>query len=66
MPPALIYAKPGLVRIQCVSELPLPEDPLLREVADATDRIGPHMAGITLCHRICIAQRHANVRLIFP
>lgn len=49
-------AKPGLVRIQYVSELPMPEDPLLREVADATGLIGPNMAGITLGYGIFIVE----------
>jgi len=56
--------KPELVRVQYVSELPMPEDPLLREVAEATGLIGPHMAGITLGYGIFIVERHADVRLI--
>jgi hypothetical protein len=32
----------------------MPEDPLLREVADATGLIGPNMAGITLGYGIFI------------
>jgi hypothetical protein len=38
-------AEPGLVRIKYVSELPMPEDQLLREIAEATGLIGPNMAG---------------------
>jgi hypothetical protein len=57
-------AKPELVRILYVSELPMPEDPLLREVADATGLIGPNMAGLTLGYGIFIVERHADVRLI--
>ena len=57
-------AKPGLVRIQYVSEIPLPKDPLLLEVADATGLIGQNTAGITLGYGIFIVERHADVRLI--
>lgn len=57
-------AKPGLVRIQYVSELPMPEDSLLREIANATGLIGPNMAGITLGYGIFIVERHADIRLI--
>lgn len=57
-------AKPELVRILYVSELPMPEDPLLREVADATGLIGPNMAGLTLGYGIFIVERYNNVRLI--
>lgn len=57
-------AEPGLVRIKYVSELPMPEDQLLREVAEATGLIGPNMAGMTLGHGIFIVERHADVRLI--
>lgn len=57
-------AKPELVRIQYVSEVPMPDDPLLREVADATGLIGPNTAGITLGYGIFIVERHADVRLI--
>lgn len=57
-------AQPGLVRILYVSELPIPQEPLLREVADATGLIGPNMAGLTLGYGIFIVDRHADVRLI--
>lgn len=57
-------AEPGLVRIKYVSELPMPEDQLLREVAEATGLIGPNMAGMTLGYGIFIVERHADVRLI--
>ena len=57
-------AKPGLVRIKHVSELPMPEDPLLREVVHATGLIGPNMAGMTLGYGIFIVERYADVRLI--
>lgn len=57
-------AKPELVRILYVSELPTPEDPLLREVANATGLIGPNMAGLTLGYGIFIVETHTSVRLI--
>jgi hypothetical protein len=57
-------AKPGLVRIQYVSEVPLPEDPVLREAAVATGLLGPDTAGITLGYGIFIVKKHADVRLI--
>jgi hypothetical protein len=56
--------KPELVRIQYVSELPMPEDPLLREVADATGLIGSDTAGITVGYGIFIVEKCADVRLI--
>jgi len=57
-------AKPELVRIQFVSELPMPEDPLLRQITDTTGVIGPHMAGLTLGYGIYVVEKHADVRLI--
>lgn len=57
-------AKPQLVRILYVPELPMPEDPLLRQVATATGLIGPNMAGMTLGYGIFIVEPYATVRLI--
>ena len=57
-------SKPGLVRIHYVSELPLPDDPVLREVAQHTGLIGPGMIGLTLGHGIFIVDGHGDARLI--
>lgn len=57
-------AKPGLVRIMYVSKLPMPDDPMLRKVADSTGLNGPKMAGMTLGYGIFILEGRATARLI--
>lgn len=46
------------IRIQMVDTLPLPEDPLLANVARATGLMGPNMTGLTLGHGIYICRGH--------
>ena len=57
-------AKPELVRIQYVAEVPAPEDPMLRAVTDAAEFIGPHTTGMTFGYGIFIVESHAGARLI--
>lgn len=56
--------KPELVRIMQVDELPLPEDPFLKEAAIQTGLLGPHMAGLTLGHSILVVRGALNSRLL--
>ena len=55
-------AHPELVRIMHVDRLPVPEDPLLREVALAIDL--PNMAGLTLGHGIYLVRGHDEASLV--
>ena len=55
---------PDLIRVMLVDELPLPDDPFLREAAVQTGLLGPHMAGLTLGHSILIARGTLSSRLL--
>lgn len=55
---------PDLIRVMLVDELPLPDDPFLREAAVQTGLLGPHMAGLTLGHCILIARGTLSSRLL--
>lgn len=55
---------PELIRILLVKELPLPDEPVLREAAVGTGLIGPHMAGLTLGHSILIVNGTLDLRLL--
>jgi len=55
---------PEKVRISIVPEIPLPDDPTLREVAVQTDLLGPNTAGITFGYGIYICDGHLSNRLI--
>jgi hypothetical protein len=57
-------ARPELVRVRYVSQLPVPDDPLLRDVALASGLLGPGMVGLTLGHGIYIVEGHGHVRLM--
>lgn len=57
-------AKPELVRVKYVTQLPLPDDPLLQQVALATGLLGPGMVGLTLGHGIFIVDGYGDVRLM--
>ena len=56
--------RPDLIRVYGVPLLPLPEDPELRQVAIATNMLGPDMVGLTLGHGIYICHGHRNTRLL--
>lgn len=55
---------PELIRISLVDELPLPSDPQLRLAAQFAGLLGPHMAGLTLGHGVCICRAHQSVWLL--
>jgi hypothetical protein len=55
---------PELIRIALVEQLPLPSDPELQQAAITTGLLGPHMAGVTLGHSICICRPHNSIRLL--
>jgi len=55
---------PELIRIALVDRLPLPSDPNLQQAAITTGLLGPHMAGVTLGHSICVCRPHNSIRLL--
>lgn len=55
---------PEKIRIKLVSELPLPEEPTLREAALQTGLLGPGMVGLTIGYGIFIISGHDSIRLI--
>lgn len=71
LPPPLIEVarqvgvwQPDKIRVKLVDQLPMPEEPLLRQAAIQTGLLGPEMVGLTLGHSIFIVHGHATVRLI--
>ena len=56
--------RPELIRMILVDELPLPEEPLLREAPLETGLLGPGMVGLTLGYSIFVISGHDTVRLI--
>lgn len=57
-------AKPKLVKVKYVPALPVPDDPLLKDIALRTGLLGPGMVGLTLGHSIYIVTGHENFRLM--
>ena len=55
---------PELIRIALVELLPLPFDPELQQAANMTGLLGPHIAGVTLGHSICVCRPHNSIRLL--
>ena len=55
---------PDLVRIRMVNQLPIPEEPHLKEAAFQTGLLGPGMVGLTLGHSILVVQGHFNLGLL--
>jgi hypothetical protein len=55
---------PERIRISPVPELPLPDDPELRQAALQTGLLGPGMVGLTLGYGIYICQGHQSKRLL--
>jgi hypothetical protein len=56
--------QPERIRVKLVDQLPMPEEPLLKEAAIQTGLLGPHMAGLTLGYSIFIVHGQDTVRLI--
>lgn len=55
---------PELIRVKLVDQLPLPEEPMLRQAAIETGLLGPNMVGLTLGHSIFIVHGHNDMRLL--
>lgn len=55
---------PERIRYCFVENLPLPEDPVLREAALQTGLLGPHMVALTLGYSVMICHGHLTVRLM--
>lgn len=55
---------PEKIRIKLVEQLPLPEEPMLKQAAIETGLLGPHMAGLTLGYSILICRGQDTVRLL--
>ncbi|MGC1459456.1 MAG: hypothetical protein WA825_14365 [Steroidobacteraceae bacterium] len=56
--------EPERVRILEVSEVPRPQDPELRQAAEAMGLLGPHTIGLTLGHGIYIVAGYSSNRLV--
>jgi len=56
--------QPQRIRVKLVDELPLPEEPLLRQAAIQTGLLGPGMAGLTLGHSIFVVHWQDSLRLL--
>jgi hypothetical protein len=61
---AVGVANPENIRVLMVDSLPLPEDPLLREVAVQTGLLGDDMVGLTLGYGIYLCGDYRIERLI--
>lgn len=61
---AVGVSHPEKIRISVVSELPLPSEPTLRDVAVQTGLLGPNMIGITFGYGIYVCDGHISNRLI--
>ena len=57
-------ARPELIRIAEVDEIPLPSDPQLQQAALLTGLLGSDTAGLTLGYGIYIRRAHISVRLL--
>lgn len=55
---------PEQIRVKLVDQLPMPEEPMLKQAAIETGLLGPHMAGLTLGYGILICRGHDTVRLL--
>jgi len=55
---------PELIRVKLVDQLPLPEEPVLRQAALETGLLGPNMIGLTLGYSILLVKNHESARLI--
>jgi hypothetical protein len=57
-------AAPERVRVLVATQLPLPEDPALREAALQTGLLGPGMIGLTLGYGIYLVAGYESPRLL--
>jgi hypothetical protein len=57
-------AHPEQISTITVNQLPLPDDPLLKQAALQTGLLGPGMVGLTLGHSIFIVRGFLNLRLL--
>jgi hypothetical protein len=55
---------PERIRVAEVLELPMPDDPELRQAAMATGLLGPDMVGLTLGYGVYVRAGHATIRLM--
>jgi hypothetical protein len=55
---------PELIRVAEVPQLPLPEDPELKNATLATGLFGPSMVGLTLGYGVYVCRGHGNLRLL--
>jgi hypothetical protein len=55
---------PDQIRIKLVEQLPMPEEPMLKQAAIETGLLGPHMAGLTLGYSILICRGQDTDRLL--
>lgn len=63
---ALGIAHPEKVRLLYVENIPLPEDPVLRAAAEATQLLTPHTAGLTVRYGIFVrSDCRGQKRLVF-
>ena len=56
--------RPELIRVKVVEQLPLPENPELREASLQTGLLGPGMVGLTLGYGIYLCRGHETNRLV--
>jgi hypothetical protein len=57
-------AAPEKIRLALVDEVPMPDDPMLREVVIRTGLLNQDIAGLTLGYAIFITPRHLSRRLL--
>ncbi|MBB5546520.1 hypothetical protein [Paraburkholderia fungorum] len=55
---------PDKIRLSLVDEVPMPHDPMLREIAIRTGLLNDDLAGLTLGYAIFITPRHFSRRLL--
>lgn len=57
-------SQPERIRVQMVDRLPVPENPVLAQVAESTGLLGPNMVGLTLGYGLYICNGHRNRSLV--
>ncbi len=55
---------PQLIRVKLVDQLPLPEEPTLKQAALQTGLLGPGTVGLTFGYGLFIVQGHDTARLL--
>lgn len=61
---AVGVARPELIRVVEVAELPFPADPKLSVATTQYRLLGPHMAGLTLGYAVFVRKGHSSARLM--